>query len=85
MSILWLESDRIGFPPRKGARSEPNGLLAAGGALSVEWLIQAYTKGIFPWYEAGQPILWWTPNPRLILTPGAFKVSRSFKKANKKP
>jgi leucyl/phenylalanyl-tRNA--protein transferase len=80
MSILWLESDRIGFPPRKGASSEPNGLLAAGGALSVEWLIQAYTKGIFPWYEAGQPILWWTPNPRLILTPGAFKVSRSLKK-----
>ncbi len=80
MSIPWLESDRIGFPSSKDALSEPNGLLAAGGALSVEWLIQAYTKGIFPWYEAGQPILWWAPNPRLILTPGSFKVSRSLKK-----
>ncbi|MDG2140486.1 MAG: leucyl/phenylalanyl-tRNA--protein transferase [Gammaproteobacteria bacterium] len=80
MPIPWLESEKVGFPPREIALSEPNGLLAAGGALSIEWLIQAYAKGIFPWYEPGHPILWWTPNPRLILIPGAFRVSRSLKK-----
>lgn len=80
MPIPWLESEKVGFPPRETALSEPNGLLAAGGALSIEWLIQAYAKGIFPWYEPGHPILWWTPNPRLVLIPGAFRVSRSLKK-----
>ena len=66
------------LPDPAGARDEPNGLLAAGGSLSPEWLLSAYARGIFPWFSRGQPILWWSPDPRCVLEPGAFVVSRSL-------
>ena len=68
------------FPNVENAESEPNGLLAVGGDLSLERLISAYRQGIFPWYSEGQPILWWSPNPRLILFPEQLRVSRSLRK-----
>lgn len=66
------------------AMEEPNGLLAIGGDLSPQRLIKAYRQGIFPWYNEGQPILWWSPNPRAVLFPGQLKVSRSLSKTLKK-
>ena len=68
------------FPPTGTALQDPNGLLAVGGDLSVERLLEAYRRGIFPWYEADEPILWWTPNPRAVLKPENFYTSKSFKK-----
>ncbi|KTD59017.1 leucyl/phenylalanyl-tRNA--protein transferase [Legionella shakespearei DSM 23087] len=65
--------------------SDKQGLLAMGGDLAPGRILQAYSQGIFPWYEPGCPILWWSPNPRLILIPDEFKVSRSLKKSLKKP
>lgn len=65
--------------------SDAQGLLAIGGDLSPERILTAYKQGIFPWFEPGCPILWWSPNPRLILKPSAFKLSRSLKQALKKP
>lgn len=62
------------------ALEDPDGLLAAGGGLSVPWLVHAYRQGIFPWYEAGQPILWWSPDPRMVLYPDELRVSRSLAK-----
>ncbi|QLZ68797.1 leucyl/phenylalanyl-tRNA--protein transferase [Legionella sp. PC1000] len=64
--------------------SDDQGLLFIGGDLSPQRLLQAYKQGIFPWYEPGTPILWWSPNPRLILIPNEFKVSRSLQKSLKK-
>jgi len=64
------------FPPVEEALSEPDGLLAMGGDLSSRRLLTAYTRGIFPWYEAGQPILWWSPDPRAVLWPDDLHVSR---------
>ena len=84
MPIPWLDSDTINFPSTTKALTEPNGLLAAGGGLSIEWLTEAYRRGIFPWYQSGQPILWWSPDPRLTLTPATFVASRSLKKLIKK-
>ncbi|HVN41953.1 MAG TPA: leucyl/phenylalanyl-tRNA--protein transferase, partial [Steroidobacteraceae bacterium] len=60
------------------ALEEPNGLLCAGGDLSTARLLAAYRRGIFPWYSAGQPILWWSPDPRTVLLPRELKVTRSF-------
>ncbi len=68
------------FPPTVTALQDPNGLLAVGGDLSVERLLEAYRRGIFPWYEADEPILWWTPNPRAVLKPENFHASTSFRK-----
>ncbi len=68
------------FPAVSLALEEPDGLLAVGGNLSAETLFNAYRHGIFPWYSDGQPILWWSPNPRAILFPGQLRVSRSLKK-----
>ena len=65
--------------------SDDHGLLAIGGDLSAERILQAYSQGIFPWFEPGQPILWWSPNPRLILIPDEFKLSHSLQKSLKKP
>jgi leucyl/phenylalanyl-tRNA--protein transferase len=81
-TITWLspEGDREWFPPLDQALDEPDGLLAAGGDLSPARLLAAYRRGIFPWYSAGQPVLWWSPNPREILLPGEFKCSRSLAK-----
>lgn len=81
--IPWLNADEA-FPPLAQALGEPNGLLAAGGDLSPERLLQAYRQGIFPWYSPGQPILWWSPDPRMVLFPGELKVSRSLAKRLRK-
>ena len=68
------------FPPLEQALREPSGLLAAGGDLSPARLLAAYERGVFPWYSAQQPILWWAPDPRMVLFPAEFKVSRSLGK-----
>jgi len=65
--------------------SDKQGLLVMGGDLSPPRILQAYSQGIFPWYEPGCPVLWWSPNPRLILIPNEFKISQSLKKSLKKP
>jgi leucyl/phenylalanyl-tRNA---protein transferase len=81
-AIVWLsEHDRIAFPPVEQALKEPEGLVAAGGDLSPERLLAAYRRGIFPWYSRGQPILWWSPDPRAVLIPSELKVSRSLSKS----
>ena len=81
--IPWLAAG-IPFPPLVRALHEPNGLLAAGGDLSPERLLLAYRHGIFPWFSEGQPILWWSPDPRMVLFPDELKVSRSLAKTLKK-
>jgi leucyl/phenylalanyl-tRNA--protein transferase len=68
------------FPPVDTALAEPDGLLCVGGDLSPARLLAAYRRGIFPWFSEGQPILWWSPDPRTVLFPGEFKVSRSLAK-----
>ena len=85
MTLSFLNPDRVGFPPAGQALDEPNGLLAVGGAMSPAWLICAYQRGIFPWFEAGQPILWWSPDPRMVLFPGELHVSRGLQKLARKP
>jgi leucyl/phenylalanyl-tRNA--protein transferase len=75
--IPWLGRDDA-FPPVECALAEPNGLLAAGADLSVPRLVQAYRSGIFPWFNANQPLLWWSPDPRMVLFPDELKVSRSL-------
>ena len=84
MPVKWLEPKVIEFPPVDQALEDPDGLLAAGGELSVPWLVHAYRRGIFPWYETGQPILWWSPDPRMVLYPEALSVSRSLAKLLRK-
>ncbi|MCK8515717.1 leucyl/phenylalanyl-tRNA--protein transferase [Methylonatrum kenyense] len=68
------------FPPAEQALDDPDGLLAIGGSLSRHRLLAAYRRGIFPWYSDGQPLLWWTPNPRAVLFPERLHVSRSLRK-----
>jgi leucyl/phenylalanyl-tRNA---protein transferase len=79
-ALRWLSRtdapDR--FPPPSAALTEPNGLLAAGGDLAPERLLNAYVRGIFPWYEEGQPILWWSPDPRAVLWLDELHISRSL-------
>ena len=78
--IPWLPPEPV-FPPLQTALVEPNGLLAAGGDLSPQRLLAAYRRGIFPWYSTGEPILWWSPDPRMVLFPDELKISRSLAKA----
>ena len=81
--IPWLPDEAAGnfsFPSVASALREPNGLLAAGGDLSPARLIQAYRRGIFPWYNGDDPILWWSPDPRMVLFPAEFKCRRSLAK-----
>jgi leucyl/phenylalanyl-tRNA--protein transferase len=80
MPIVWLHDELI-FPPVE--LSEANGLLAVGGDLSPERLIAAYTQGIFPWFGEHQPVLWWSPDPRLVLFPEKLHVSRSMQQIEK--
>ena len=82
MPVYQLIPDIPLFPPTEEA--ENDGLLASGGDLTKERLLTAYRQGIFPWYEVGQPILWWCPNPRLVLFPGELKISRSLRKVLRK-
>lgn len=77
--IPWLAGNAP-FPPTSTALDAPNGLLAAGGDLSVQRLLSAYAQGIFPWFNEGEPILWWSPDPRMVLFPPEMKISRSLRK-----
>lgn len=78
--IPWLEAGDP-FPPAERALREPNGLLAAGADLSVGRLLEAYRGGIFPWYSGGDPVLWWSPDPRMVLYCAELKVPRSLAKS----
>lgn len=78
--IPWLEADDP-FPPVAHALRDPNGLLCAGADLSVERLLAAYRRGIFPWYSGAEPVLWWSPDPRLVLFCDTLRVSRSLAKS----
>ncbi len=80
--LTWLgpNENHDDFPPLERALTDPNGLLAVGGDLSPGRLLDAYRKGIFPWYEEGQPILWWSPDPRAVLFTDKIKISRSLRK-----
>lgn len=86
MRLPWLDprDDNQPFPPPDRALTEPDGLLAAGGSLSPRRLLRAYRVGIFPWYSPGQPILWWSPNPRLVLFPECVRIARSLRKTLRK-
>lgn len=78
--LTWLDRTSLKFPPLNKALREPNGLLAAGGDLSAARLIAAYRHGCFPWYQKGQPLLWWSPDPRTVLLPDNLHISRSLRK-----
>lgn len=86
MRLPWLDprDDHQPFPPVERALREPDGLLAVGGSLTPRRLLRAYRSGIFPWYSVGQPVLWWSPDPRLVLFPEQIKVGRSLRKAWRK-
>ncbi len=76
--------DNCDFPPLSQALKSPNGLLAIGGDLSPQRLLSAYRQGIFPWFSKDEPILWWSPDPRMVLFPDELKISRSLAKTLKK-
>jgi leucyl/phenylalanyl-tRNA--protein transferase len=77
--VPWLGS-RDPFPPLDAALREPNGLLAVGGSLSPRILLDAYSRGIFPWFSEHEPVMWWSPDPRMVLRPADLHVSRSLAK-----
>jgi leucyl/phenylalanyl-tRNA--protein transferase len=83
LAPYWIDprDSVISFPDVSLALDEPDGLLAIGGDLRPQRLIAAYRRGIFPWYNEGQPILWWAPNPRTVLFPEKIKISRSLRKS----
>ncbi|NOT65059.1 MAG: leucyl/phenylalanyl-tRNA--protein transferase [Methylotenera sp.] len=80
--VASIEDDCT-FPPLAYALTEPNGLIAIGGDLSLNRLLSAYQHGIFPWFNEGEPIMWWSPNPRMVLFPDELKISSSLKKTLK--
>jgi len=84
--LYWVKENLLakGFPDINQALRDPDGLLAIGGDLSAKRLLDAYRCGIFPWFNEGQPILWWSPNPRCILEPKELKISRSLAKLLRK-
>ncbi len=84
--LYWVADNVIAsdFPGVRSALRDPDGLLAIGGDLSSERILDAYQRGIFPWYSEGQPILWWSPDPRCVLEPAAVKISRSLSKTIRK-
>jgi leucyl/phenylalanyl-tRNA---protein transferase len=84
-TLTWLGSDAhdLWFPPLEASLDDPPGLLAAGGTLSAVRLVAAYRRGIFPWYSDGQPVLWWSPEPRAVLYPAQFQRSRSLAKSER--
>src|SRR3989338_5443606 len=81
--LHWLNSEDP-FPPVEIALREPNGLLCAGLDLSPERILDAYRQGIFPWFNAGEPVLWWSPDPRMVLAPDELKISRSLRQHMKR-
>lgn len=85
IELPWLDPDtRPEFPSVDGALNDPPGLLAFGGTLNEHWLLEAYRNGIFPWFNVGEPILWWSPDPRMVIYPQEFRVRRSLKKILRK-
>ena len=84
--LFWVADNVIAndFPDVSSALRDPDGLLAIGGDLRPDRIVDAYRRGIFPWYSAGQPILWWSPNPRCVLEPNNLKISRSLRKCLRK-
>jgi leucyl/phenylalanyl-tRNA--protein transferase len=86
MKLVMLDPQRPdqAFPDPDSALTEPNGLLAIGGCLSPQRLLKAYRQGIFPWFSPGEPVLWWSPDPRLVLFPGREIISRSLRKRLRK-
>jgi leucyl/phenylalanyl-tRNA--protein transferase len=84
MKLTFILQDTQPFPPVEQALIEPNGLLAVGGDLSAARLLDAYHLGIFPWFNEGDPILWWSPDPRMVLFPGEFNLSDSLRKKIRK-
>jgi leucyl/phenylalanyl-tRNA---protein transferase len=84
--LYWIADNILAdeFPDVSHALTEPDGLLAIGSDLNPDLLLEAYQKGIFPWYSEGQPVMWWSPDPRCVLFPGEFKISRSLKKSLRK-
>jgi len=84
--VCWLNADDPPnrFPPVSAALREPDGLLAAGGDLAADRILYAYEHGIFPWYDEGQPLLWWSPDPRCVFLPGNFHVARRLQRALKR-
>lgn len=84
MRTVQLSRHSIAFPSPEGALREPNGLLALGGDLSPARLLMAYQRGIFPWFSRGDPILWWSPDPRAVLWPESLHISRSMKRFHKR-
>jgi leucyl/phenylalanyl-tRNA--protein transferase len=80
LTLINSDDEQQAFPSPERALKEPNGLLAVGGSLSIARLELAYRRGIFPWYGEGDPILWWSPDPRLVLFPGDLRISRSLRK-----
>lgn len=83
-SLNWLNLENLWFPDPRQALDEPNGLVAVGGDLSPERILAAYHKGIFPWFNPGDPILWWSPNPRTVIVPDVFSPSKSLTKTLRK-
>ena len=77
---VWLDQNDCRFPDSRLALRQPNGLLAAGGSLDPDTLLDAYYQGIFPWYSEDQPLLWWSPDPRAVLFPEQLRISRSLRK-----
>lgn len=84
LTLLDPNQPEQAFPALCKALNDPNGLLAIGGCLSPQRIINAYRHGIFPWFNPGEPILWWSPDPRLVLFPDKLKVSRSLNKTLRK-
>lgn len=80
--VVYRLASHVGFPPLSHA--EEDGLIAVGGDLSPERLVSAYVSGVFPWYSEGSPILWWSPDPRWVLTPDAFRMGRTLRKEARK-
>ena len=78
--IPWLDHSSNVFPSPDRALREPNGLLCAGGDLTPGRILTAYRQGIFPWFSAGEPVLWWSPDPRMVLEPAQLKISRSLRR-----
>ncbi|WP_428240899.1 leucyl/phenylalanyl-tRNA--protein transferase [Gynuella sp.] len=84
MDIPWLNTEQPYFPDVYKALKQPNGLLAVGGQLTPDWLKAAYHKGIFPWFSDNEPIIWWSPSPRMVLYPERLRINRSLRKHLKK-
>lgn len=83
-TLHLLDSHDITFPPVTQTLDNPEGLLAMGGNLETETLLSAYQQGIFPWFNHGEPILWWSPNPRMVILPDQLSISRSMRRFLKK-